>query len=147
MEVSDESAGASGNVLAVTLLIQGVPMLDEDADGLDDFWEGALFGSLESGPRDDADDDGYNNAFEQVLGTDPLLPNEPARVDVARWDAKLARLSWPALNGRAYDILSGTNAASLTLLTNVPGRFPEAEWFTYFTNTANRFFRVREARP
>jgi subtilisin family serine protease len=147
VEVSDESAGAAGSVLAVTLVIRGVPMLDDDADGLDDFWEGAMFGSLELGPRDDPDEDGYNNAFEQALGTDPLLPNEPSHVDVMQWDAKLARLSWPALNGRTYGIFSGTNAASLTLLTNVSGRFPEAEWFISSTNPSSRFFRVREIKP
>lgn len=146
VEFSDQSAGASGNVLGVTLLIRGVPIPDEDGDGLDDFWEAPLFGSLAFGPTDDPDEDGYNNAFEQALGSDPLLPNEPAEVDLVKWDNKLARLSWPAVNGRSYDILSGASPASLTLLTNVPGRFPEAEWFTYYTNTVSRHFRVR-ARP
>jgi hypothetical protein len=81
------------------------------------------------------------------MGTDPLLPNEVFRQDLTMWDAKLARMSWPAVNGRTYDILAGPNPASLTLLTNVPGRFPEAEWFTPIADSAYKFFRVREVRP
>jgi len=32
-------------------------------------------------------------------------------------------------------------------VTNLPGRFPDTEWFTPYTNRLNQFFRVREVRP
>jgi hypothetical protein len=105
------------------------------------------FGNLLASPRDDPDDDGYNNAMEQAMSTDPLLPNEPFRVDLMIWSTTLARLSWPGLKGRTYDVLSGANPAGLTLLTNVPGRFPETECFVPLTNSARQFFQLREVEP
>ena len=153
LEVSDESPGAAGNVLSAGLTILGVPILDQDGDGLDDFWEMALLGTLEFGARDDLDDDGYNNAFEQAMGTDPLLPNEVFRPDLSLWDSKLARLSWPAVDGRTYEVFAGPDPARLTLMATVPGMFPETEWFTTLLNstnqlnTNNQFFRIREVRP
>jgi hypothetical protein len=147
VEIGDEFLGASGNVLALSLLVKGIPIPDSDGDGLDDDWELSMFGDLLSNPQDDPDDDGYNNAMEQAMSTDPRAPNEAFRLDLAIWSATLARLSWPGLNGRTYEVLAGADPAELTLLTTVPGRFPETEWFTPTTNTAHRFFRVREAQP
>ncbi len=147
LEVSDESPGASGNILAAMLTVIGVPIMDLDGDGLDDFWEMSMLGTLETGPRDDLDDDGYNNAFEQAMGTDPLLPNEAFRLDLTMWDSKLARVSWPAMDGRTYEILAGTDPTRLSVITNVTGLFPETEWFTSVVNMTNQVFRVREVRP
>jgi len=58
--------------LAASLIVNGVPITDTDHDGLDDNWEMAHFGTLAYGPKDDPDYDGYNNAFEQVLGSNHL---------------------------------------------------------------------------
>jgi subtilisin-like proprotein convertase family protein len=146
VQVSDEVAMEVGSVQAVTLTITGVPIIDADADGLDDNWEMAHFNSLAQGPRDDPDGDGDNNAREQVMGTDPGAVDAIFRIDLSAWDDRLTRLCWPAVTNRTYDILAGGDVGSpLTLLTNVPGRFREAEWFTPYTNLANRFFRVRTA--
>lgn len=82
LEVSDERAttvrtfpsgttAATGAVTYAELIIKGVGITDSDADGLDDTWEMQWFGNLNSGPTDDPDRDGHNNAREQVLGTDP----------------------------------------------------------------------------
>ena len=35
------------------------------------------------------------------------------------------------------------NVAALALITNVPGRFPETEYFTPYNNPPRNFFRVR----
>jgi len=81
------------------------------------------------------------------MGTDPLLPNEAFRPDLTLWDAKLARVSWPAMDGRTYEILAGTDPTRLSVITNVPGIFPETEWFTSILNATNQFYRIREVRP
>ncbi|HEU0009525.1 MAG TPA: S8 family serine peptidase [Verrucomicrobiae bacterium] len=147
VEVGDEFLGATGSVQALSLLVTGIPISDSDGDGLDDDWEMSMFGNLLSNAQDDPDDDGYNNAMEQAMSTDPMVPNEAFRLDLMIWSTSLARLSWPGRTGRTYDVLAGANPAGLTLLTNVPGRFPETECFTTTTNNASRFFRVREVLP
>ena len=60
----------------------------------------------------------------------------------------MARLSWAGVTNRTYEVLTGTNAAApLNVLTNLPGRFPDTEWFTPYTNLLNQFFRVRAVAP
>jgi hypothetical protein len=55
-------------------------------------------------------------------------------------------LSWAGVTNRSYEVLTGTNAAApMNIVTNVPGRFPDTEWFAPYTNRPNQFFRVREA--
>src|SRR6185369_10954732 len=97
VEFSDQAQGAEGSILDVELSILGVPITDTDADGLDDAWEWLRLGTLAYGPQDDPDGDGYSNAREQVMQTDPLASNEPLRQDLALWNARLARLSWPGV--------------------------------------------------
>jgi len=140
---SDEYQDATGSVQLASLIIEGVTITDTDHDGLDDDWEMAHFGNLNHGPQDDPDGDGFDNAREQIMGTDPLAADVPFQLDLSPWDKKLARLSWPGATNLSYEVLSGTNVAALTLLTNLPGRFPETEWFSPYTNPARQFFRVR----
>ena len=146
--ISDEQPSNTGSVQSVALSIDGVPITDTDHDGLDDDWEMAHFGSLASGPLDDPDGDGYCNAREQLMGTDPTAADAPFTLDLSPWDERLARLSWPATTNRTYDVLGGADlGAPLTVLTNLPGRFPELEWFQPYTNLVNQFFRVRAVSP
>ncbi len=142
---SDEGAGNTGNVQQVTLLLEGVPIQDTDHDGLDDDWEVKYFGNIStSGPGDDPDRDGYSNAREQIVATDPTAPNQfPFRVDLSPWNDRLARLSWPSSPNFSYEIWAGASAASLELVTTVPGGFPETEWFTPLQDLPARFFQVR----
>ncbi len=144
---SDESAGATGSVHFVSLTIYGVPILDTDRDGLDDNWELAHFGNLRQGPKDDPDHDGYSNAREQLMGTDPTVANNfPFAIDLSPWNGTIDRLSWPASPSWNYEIWSGTDPASLNLVTNLPGRCPETEWFSP-RQAPGRFFRVRATPP
>jgi len=141
---SDEFRDATGSVQLASLIIEGVAITDSDHDGLDDGWEKARLGNkLDYGPQDDPDGDGYSNAREQVMGTDPLTADVAFQLDLSPWDKKLARLSWPGVGNMDYEVLAGTNVAALTLQTNLPGRFPETEWFTPYTNATQQFFRVR----
>ncbi len=144
---SDEYAGATGSVHFVSLTIYGVPILDTDRDGLDDNWELAHFGNLRQGPMDDPDHDGYSNAREQLMGTDPTVANNfPFSIDLSRWNNTINRLSWPASPAWDYEIWSGADPASLNLTTNLPGRFPELEWFTP-RQSSRQFFQVRAISP
>jgi subtilisin family serine protease/subtilisin-like proprotein convertase family protein len=148
ISISDEEPLNTGSVQSVELIIRGVSIADVDADGLDDDWETAHFGSLASGPQDDSDGDGYNNLREQVMGTDPKAVDVAFAVHFSPWDAKLARLSWPGVSNRMFEVLAATNAlAPLMPIMNLPGRFPETEWFTPYTNQAQLFFRVRAESP
>ena len=139
---SDEGQGNTGSVQQVSLTISGVPIADTDADGLDDTWELSHFGGLSQRPKDDPDRDGYSNAREQVMGTDPTI-GVPLPPDLSRWNATLARLSWASSPIYPYEIWGGTNVTSLDLITTLPGRFPETEWFTPYSSLPRQFFRVR----
>ncbi len=48
---------------------------DSDHDGLSDAWEMAYFGNLNQGASGDPDGDGYSNAREFALGTEPNNPS------------------------------------------------------------------------
>src|ERR1043166_7909742 len=143
VEISDESLNATGSVQLVELQILGVPIVDTDADGLDDNWELAQFGSLAMGPKDDPDFDGYNNAREQIMRTNPNSA-PPLAVDYSRWNAGFARLSWPSSRAWNYEVYFATNLNfAFTLATNLSGNFPETEWFTPRTNAQQRFYYVK----
>jgi len=135
-------------VQSVALTLDGVEITDTDHDGLDDNWEIARFGSLAPGPQDDPDGDGYSNAREQIMGTDPNAADVEFQLDLSPWDRGLARLSWAGVTNRSYDVLTGTNpAAPMKMVTNLPGRFPDTEWFSPYTNLLDQFFRVRSVSP
>ena len=52
---------------------------DTDGDGIKDWYEYRMFGSLNIGPTDDPDGDGFDNKRESELGQDPLI------VDNVEW--------------------------------------------------------------
>lgn len=149
LEVTDQYAGTTGNLLDASLIVMGVPITDTDNDGLDDAWEQEHFASLNSGPRDDPDKDGYQNAREQILHTDPHAMDIAFTADLSPWNPAMARLSWPSSTNFTYEVLAGSDlGAPLTVVTNLAGKFPETEWFTLSTNLTHRFFQVRAtARP
>lgn len=140
--ITDEEAGSVGTVSAVELILTGVPITDTDADGLDDHWELAHFGSLAWGPRDDPDHDGWNNAAEQLRGSDPMVNETPLRLDLTTLSPGRARLSWPGLDGTSYEVLQGRSLDSVTqVLMTVPGHFPESGVLLPFGATGE-FFRI-----
>jgi hypothetical protein len=146
LSVSDEIAGSLGSVISASLILEGVPLIDTDRDGLDDRWEQKWFQSLAYGPRDDPDHDGYNNARAQVLGINPNGSHIPLELHLDRWNEDLLRLSWPATSDRTYEV-SGRSLLDSpgNGITNVAGNFPESEWFFRFTNSSQQFLQIRQA--
>jgi hypothetical protein len=144
VSVCDEDNKGTGMILSAELILAGVPLTDSDHDGLDDPWERAHFDTLAYGPADDPDHDGTSNAREQILGTLPLERDIPLRLDLSVWDSRLARLSWPSDTNAVYRIQIGPETvAPLTLITNLPGRFYETEWFIPYTNLLHQFFQIQ----
>lgn len=130
LQIGDESAGGTGTVHRATLEILGVPIKDADHDGLDDDWEMAHFNSLQYGPMDDPDQDGYSNAREQILGTDPAANESPLAVGLSFWDDSVVRLNWPSRAGAVYQIVGKTNLnAPLSIFGEISGGFPRTTWF------------------
>lgn len=142
--VSDEASGVAGTLQAVDLILHGVGIEDVDGDGLDDGWERARFGSLASGPGEDPDGDGWNNAAEQWMGSDPRVNETAFATDLSRVQPGQMRLSWPGFTGRDY-VVERAEAADgpYQFISNVPGNFPESGWL--FDGVAPQgFFRVTE---
>lgn len=147
VEISDEDDAGLGNVRSVNLTVRGVPITDTDADGLDDAWERRHFGDLRRGPREDSDGDGFNQAREQIMGTNPNALDQTFAAELSIYDTRLLRLSWPATANTAYRVRLGTETTTpLSTVTNIPGRFPEAEWFVPYTGAGTEFFQI-EALP
>ncbi len=140
---NDQIQGNVGNVQSVSLILNGVAINDNDADGLDDGWENANLGSLAFGAKDDPDLDGYSNAREQIMQTNPNVNEVPFKLDVSFLDQRLARLSWPSSENFNYEIRSGTNVAALGIAATIAGKFPETEWLTPYTNSIAQFFQIR----
>jgi subtilisin-like proprotein convertase family protein len=144
--IGDLDARGLGTVKSVSLIISGVPITDSDGDALDDGWELQRLQTLAFGPLDDPDQDGYSNAREQIMGTNPMASDTPLELNLSRWSSQLLRLSWPSTTNRSYEVKVGVDAARLSaLITNVPGRFPETEWFTPSTHSILQFFRIETA--
>jgi len=143
VEVVDQAQEFTGSVLEASLILRGVPITDSDMDGLDDDWENLHFTTLDPLPGDDVDNDGYSNAREQLMHTDPNVAEIPFQTDVVPWNARLVRLSWPGVAGANYEVRSGQNVTNLGTVASVAGTFPETVWFTTYTNLQSEFFQVR----
>lgn len=143
LEVSDErnttvrvspsrTVAATGSVTFVQILLDGVTLTDADRDGLDDAWEDRELGGRGHGPKDDPDDDGFNNAREQALGTAPRSPNAVFRVELAALKSGYWRLSWPASENHRYTVLGGSRLGlPLGVVTEIAGTWPVAEYVVH----------------
>ncbi len=141
----DEVAGNTGRVNSVTLIFNGVAIVDADHDGLPDEWEMAHFGDLNQTAMDDPDRDGVNNLREYILGSNPQQEERPLRLDAVAWNEELLRLSWPASGTHTYGLDWCTTASGrYQMVTNLPGLYPELEWLVPFSRTTNAFFNVRQ---
>ena len=146
VSITDEFGGAVGNILSASLILRGTQITDSDRDGLDDAWEISRLGSLAYGPKDDPDGDGFSNAREQLMGTNPQGSDILSAPNLSRWGlfgSQMMRLSWASAPLYNYEIRGGSNLTVLNLITNLPGQFPETELFVPFSTSQNGFFKVK----
>ena len=154
VEVSDErnttfrlfgsSTPATGAVTFAQLILKGVAITDSDGDGLDDAWESRFFGGVALGPKDDPDEDGFNNAREHILGTDPRVAEIEFRIDLVELQSGFQRLSWPGREGDTYTVQSRSDSGtSFVDLGSVSGHSPVTEFVVPTPVLKPVFYRVR----
>jgi hypothetical protein len=117
---------------------------DADGDGMDDAWELAHFGTLARNGSGDFDGDGSTDLAEFLAGTDPTSSTSVLRLSVAR--AAPTVLSFGAVANKTYAVeyKNALNAASWTLLQNVPAGAARIVQVTDpAPSPAGRFYRVR----
>ena len=149
-EFADETSSAHGFVREAELIVLGVPIVDADADGLDDNWELKWFGSLAFGPADDPDLDGLTNAREQILATDPSASSRPLVMELGPYDTSgRLRFSWPGQEGAEYQLFGSPVAGpsgEATLIGRIPGRFPETD-IVLQPSGSHQFFWLQTIGP
>lgn len=130
LAVTDQATGMTGSLVESELVLQGIPILDTDTDGLDDDWEQTLFGSLAAGPEADPDADGWSNAAEAFLGQSPLVSDRPLSLTLHPTETNRYRLSWPARPAVRYQVLrAASTAGPWTVLGETTTTRPTASWF------------------
>lgn len=141
--ITDEASGVTGTVSGVDLTVIGSAITDADGDGLDDTWERSHFGSLRMGPQDDPDGDGWNNAMEQLIGSNPTVNDRPLVGDCSAQLPDYFRIHWPSVPTANYSVESAHAAAGpWEPFKVVPGRYPEAAVF-FSPSEGPALFRVR----
>jgi hypothetical protein len=103
----------------------------------------ARLGTLDYGPADDPDGDGYSNAREQCLDAAPRVSDPVLGADLSFWDDQRVRVAFPAAANRTYQIrvAAGLDQPS-TVLTNLAGRLPEVEIIAPYHGLTNQFFNA-----
>ncbi len=147
VEVGDAGEGNSGAVSSVDLILRGVRITDADGDGLDDDWERAFFAHLANGPTGDPDNDGYSNAREQIMGSDPTAPNFEFRLEVSPIRDDALRLSWPGSAKLGYELMISSDLGASWATEVLEGDFPEMERVIDASAMGREFFRVRQFAP
>ena len=141
--VTDLELGETGSIRNVELIIHGVEITDNDADGLDDVWENKYYNSLAARAAADDDQDGFSNSREFISGTDPRQVDIPFTLTVSPWNGRIARISWRGSAGRVYEIWSGSDLAKpLELRGKRDGRNGVNEFFFEYSPERQQFFRV-----
>ena len=121
---------------------------DSDGDGLNDDWELANFGSMNSphgGPLDDPDGDGATNAREFVAGTNPNDAASVFRITTITPAPGGLILEFNSVTGRIYRVEWNdalTTNGWMTLTNHVPGAAGTTQILAPGLAQPFRFFRV-----
>jgi subtilisin family serine protease len=89
-------------------------MLDNDLNGLADWWEQEFFGQLTGvNPNADSDQDGASNLAEFLAGTVPTNAASVLRLAAPRRpETNGFVVGWPSVAGKSYRLLRATNLVS-----------------------------------
>lgn len=136
------SGAGTADVGLYELEVIAKPFTDSEPDGLPDAWETAFFASLAQGPNDDFDLDGFTNAEEKKLGTNPADPASGLFLTALETGGGSNRVTWLAAPLRQYKVqaTSGMNGG-WTSVGTVTGMGPTAS-LSEPGATTQRFYRV-----
>ncbi len=148
LEVRDLRENDQGTMTLAELEVRGVPVVDEDRDGMDDTWERRWFGGLERGPREDPGRHGLQLVREQCLAGDPMAPGHPFPRTLQFLDNTFVRLTFPTVVGWGYRLeFSNELGGAAAVQTNSPGRIGEIEMMVPLEGRDERWFRVIPTPP
>ncbi len=89
---------------------QHAPVIDDDSDGMPDWWERLYFtNGIDAVATDDADGDGGNNWYECMAGTVPTNPASRFEASVAVSNGTGYLVRWPSASNRIYTLYWATN--------------------------------------
>lgn len=148
LEVRDLRQEDQGTITLAELIISGVPVTDEDGDGMEDGWERRWLGGLDRGPRDDPGQHGLQLVREQCLGGDPLAPGHPFPRTLQFLDNAFLRMTVPTVMGWGYRLeFSNELDGMVAVHTNSPGRVGEVEIMVPLEGRDERWLRVLPTPP
>jgi endonuclease/exonuclease/phosphatase family metal-dependent hydrolase len=115
--------------------------MDADGNGLGDGWERAFFGSSGQSPAADPDGDGFTNAEEHRLGTNPLDPADRPRLVAAAADGKMrVQIEGGGSGAASFQLWCSSDLATWDV---VPGRWwPCAAGLEFTPQGAAGFLRA-----
>lgn len=146
LQITDQAPDEGrGSLLEATLIVRGVPVVDDDRDGLDDDWERQQLATLRWGPGDDPDLDGSSTLREWLAGTDPLQPPPDQPPDIALFNDQVLRVSWPGSEGQNYQVQSSDTLSGPAETTQVPGKHPVTATAVPLRDAPSRFLQVHKA--
>jgi len=115
------------------------PIVDSDADGMDDNWELANFGNppLAETAAGDFDKDGTSNIAEYLLGLNPVSGSSLFAATLGG-----GTLSWQASNGLIFTVQRSTTLATWTDVATVTATGASAVWTDPSPPVGKAFYRV-----
>lgn len=145
VRITDQDEGEIGTLRALRLSLMGTAIEDTDHDGLNDSWERRHFGNLRSSGAGDADQDGYSNAREQLLQTDPTVSDYTLQVAVTALGEGRLRLQWPTRLGHLYRVLAwdklGQEAREVSVIQSTGS---SAEWIVPLDASDQGFYQIEQ---
>jgi endonuclease/exonuclease/phosphatase family metal-dependent hydrolase len=133
-------------VNATSLQVWREPDPADFTDGLPNHWWVQYFGTIEGvSAADDSDGDGFSNAQEYALGTDPTDPTSTLRARPAVVAAGQISIAWDAIEGKTYRIIGTTDLTAehwqqVGEPLTAPATGPQT--VTHTTEAPSHFYRV-----
>ena len=122
---------------------------DSDADGLDDGWEMAYFGTLARDGKADFDNDGQSDWQEFLAGTDPTKSGSVLRImTLTVSGAGATKVIWSAAPGRSYQVEFKDNLSDSNwncFPDFITASSTTASFLDNSSSADHRFYRVRLA--